>query len=844
MTGTNSNDTFWVRLMELNLPSNLYKDLNPRIRKVMKIDSNSIGYFKLKTTLLLTNSPNSWHQTIESYGKLQPGDQGSFVLKFSEWIQFNVSFSNLTRYSYLSIDLIDEIESYKIFDNHYSASDLKKINLSKLNGIKEHVCAHFHINIFDKISGKMISNPVCSYSGILRKQPFALTKLNGIKMPWLDMHLFKYINQKKRNLANRSEFNALLDELSNKDSIEKSKGVYIFYIQFSPYKHLNLKTLNSNDDFYPDLVDESSLKSNPSNSETYFNRSTPVIKSLNEKDNFNPCERMITRGNPSKEDLIKINNIIKQTVLYPLEEHQRTLLWGFRNYLKKHEPKSLFKLLESVIWEGDSINEAVNIMKNWKLPDWEPEEYLVLLSKRFNQPEVRKFCVEILSKKYGDDDKRLRQILLQLVQALRYEKSSKDSDLAKLLIKMSCKSFSFANYFFWYLYVEEGNAFKNVLDLLISTLKKNQPNFMEIIDRQQKLVKILEDIALKLQKKSKIEEKKIEVKNLLKNPDLLSKLEINSSNPLPLPVNPDIKIIGILADKANVFSSNASPIFLPFQTETGVYEVIFKTGDDLRQDETILQIISFIDRVTSKSNFKAGLIPYNVLATGKISGFVEFVPESKTLGELSNDKIEIQDYLKSYSKDSKEYNEFQMNYLNSLGGYTIISHLLGFGDRHPYNILIQKEGRLFHIDFAFIFGDIPTVWGIMPHPAKVFSGSIKLSPYMISGIGGRDSDLHKRFLEFSKHYFIELRKHAHAIINLFYLMIDAGINGISGSSQNQHPEQRILYVVNNFYFSLEDLDDSVEAGENIINAINKAEEALGGRIEDMSYEFSKKFFLK
>ena len=63
------------------------------------------------------------------------------------------------------------------------------------------------------------------------------------------------------------------------------------------------------------------------------------------------------------------------------------------------------------------------------------------------------------------------------------------------------------------------------------------------------------------------------------------------------------------------------PAKLNFRTTDGqVYTTIFKHGDDLRQDQLILQIITLMDKLLQQENLDLKLSPYKVLATSSKHG--------------------------------------------------------------------------------------------------------------------------------------------------------------------------------------------------------------------------------
>ncbi len=65
-----------------------------------------------------------------------------------------------------------------------------------------------------------------------------------------------------------------------------------------------------------------------------------------------------------------------------------------------------------------------------------------------------------------------------------------------------------------------------------------------------------------------------------------------------------------------------------------MYSLIYKHGDDVRQDQLVLQIISLMDSLLQQVNLDFKFTAYKVLAFSKDDGMLEFVKESSTIQDI------------------------------------------------------------------------------------------------------------------------------------------------------------------------------------------------------------------
>ena len=83
-------------------------------------------------------------------------------------------------------------------------------------------------------------------------------------------------------------------------------------------------------------------------------------------------------------------------------------------------------------------------------------------------------------------------------------------------------------------------------------------------------------------------------------------------------------------------------------TDNTEYVAIFKHGDDLRQDQLILQMITLMDKLLRKENLDLKLTPYRVLATSSKHGFMQFI-DSITVAEVLTSESSIHNFFRKYN---------------------------------------------------------------------------------------------------------------------------------------------------------------------------------------------------
>ncbi|XP_016048900.1 phosphatidylinositol 3-kinase catalytic subunit type 3 isoform X1 [Erinaceus europaeus] len=412
-----------------------------------------------------------------------------------------------------------------------------------------------------------------------------------------------------------------------------------------------------------------------------------------------------------------------------------------------------------------------------------------------------------------------------------------EHDLCTFLISRACKNSTLANYLYWYVIVEcedqdtqqrdpkTHEMYLNVMRRFSQALLKGDKSvrvMRSLLAAQQTFVDRLVHLMKAVQRESGNRKKKNERLQALLGDN--EKMNLSDVELIPLPLEPQVKIRGIIPETATLFKSALMPAQLFFKTEDGgKYPVIFKHGDDLRQDQLILQIISLMDKLLRKENLDLKLTPYKVLATSTKHGFMQFI-QSVPVAEVLDTEGSIQNFFRKYApSENGPYGisaEVMDTYVKSCAGYCVITYILGVGDRHLDNLLLTKTGKLFHIDFGYILGRDPKP---LPPP-------MKLNKEMVEGMGGTQSEQYQEFRKQCYTAFLHLRRYSNLILNLFSLMVDANIPDIA-----LEPDKTVKKVQDKFRLDLSD----EEAVHYMQSLIDESVHALFAAVVEQIHKFAQ-----
>lgn len=259
------------------------------------------------------------------------------------------------------------------------------------------------------------------------------------------------------------------------------------------------------------------------------------------------------------------------------------------------------------------------------------------------------------------------------------------------------------------------------------------------------------------------------------------KRELSRVNRLSIPLNPFINDIEINISNITVKNSATKPIQIPlkykFDSKTYNTNYLYKK-EDIRKDKIIMNIIKLIDLILKREEgLDLNILTYNIHPINHQSGIIEFVPDCNTIYDIKEKmKFSILNYIIENNKN-ETIKSIQDKFMKSCSAYCVITFLLGIGDRHLENIMITKDGKLFHIDYSYILG----------FDAKPMTPRMRITPDMVDTLGGENSECYDEFKKTCYVVYNCLRRHINLFINMLSLLSD-----ISPEIENRKPFTREL----------------------------------------------------
>ncbi|XP_054476233.1 phosphatidylinositol 4-phosphate 3-kinase C2 domain-containing subunit alpha isoform X2 [Anoplopoma fimbria] len=476
----------------------------------------------------------------------------------------------------------------------------------------------------------------------------------------------------------------------------------------------------------------------------------------------------------------KLEKICSRASNFGLKRADHQLLWDHRLHCQKDHPSSLPKVLASApSWDWASMAHIHSLLHHW--PPLPPVTALELLDSKFADTEVRNVAVSWIE---NSSDDELTDYLPQLVQALKFDCHLKNA-LVMFMLSRAQGNINIAHYLYWLLKdaVQDpawGRRYERVLGALLCLCGVK---LRAELEKQTHLVTLLGAVAERVRQAGG-STRQVALQEGLENVQ-----NFFQRNSCRLPLSPSLVAKELNVKACSFFNSNAVPLKLALVNADPLGEeinVMFKVGEDLRQDMLALQMIRIMDRIWLQEGLDLRIVNFKCISTGKDKGMVELVPSSDTLRKIQveygvtgsfKDKP-LAEWLRKYNPAEDEYEKASENFIYSCAGCCVATYVLGICDRHNDNIMLRSTGHMFHIDFGKFLGHAQ-MFGSFKRDRAPFVLTSDMA-YVING-GERPTSRFQLFVDLCCQAYNLIRKHSGLFLNLLSLMTSSGLPELTGS---------------------------------------------------------------
>ncbi|KAL0967958.1 hypothetical protein UPYG_G00260330 [Umbra pygmaea] len=324
---------------------------------------------------------------------------------------------------------------------------------------------------------------------------------------------------------------------------------------------------------------------------------------------------------------LQVEALCSRASTFGLTRAERQLLWDQRYHCRAHT-HSLPKVLASApSWDRGSLAEIHSLLHHW--PSLPPVCALEMLDSKFADTEVRRVAVRWIE---SSSDDELADYLPQLVQALKFECGLQNA-LVMFLLSRAQGNINIAHYLYWLLRdaVQDpafGRRYDQVLGALLCLCGAG---LRGELDKQTRLVTLLGVLAEKVRQSGGAGRQAVLQEGLERVQSFFQ------GTTCRLPLCPSLEAKELNIKSCSFFNSNAVPLKLVLVNADPLGEeinVMFKVGEDLRQDMLALQMIRVMDRIWLQEGLDLRIVNFKCVSTGKDKGMVELVPSSDTLRKI------------------------------------------------------------------------------------------------------------------------------------------------------------------------------------------------------------------
>ena len=315
---------------------------------------------------------------------------------------------------------------------------------------------------------------------------------------------------------------------------------------------------------------------------------------------------------------------------FTLTESDKQLIWRTRSAMLV-DPNYLPIFLLCVDWfNAEEVAEAYRLIYVWASPTYSIA--LLLLDGHFANPKIRAYAVQNLRE---ITDAELLDMLLPLVQNLRYEPFL-DCALSRFLMRRALdKPSTVGHEFFWYLRGEMHQPEVRYRDgiFLNLYLRVCGVSNRAALGREMLVMRRLEDIANevhKAQSQSK-EERLFILRSMLERADFPTNFQ--------LPLSSSLRAEKFIVSECSVVEASLKKAMrlVALNGVDGKRVVIsYKMNTDVRQDQLAQLLISTMDRLWKQEGLDLAVVTYGCIALSDSAGLVELVNNSRSFSALAS----------------------------------------------------------------------------------------------------------------------------------------------------------------------------------------------------------------